>query len=115
MRGRDRAERRIIVLFAGQIAERKVAPRSRWRLGGSSDREQAMELFWHIAHPDEKAHNFHLALLWRKTECLVEGRWKPIEAVAAALLKHKTLTADELRLVIDKSFGLKPFRARARS
>ena len=74
-----------------------------------------MNLFSHISHEDEKAQNLQLKLLWRKTECMVEVRWKPIEAVAAALLDRKTLTADELRLVIDESFGLKPFRGRSRS
>ncbi len=106
LRGRDRAERRIMTCFAGQIAQRKHAPRSRWRLGGSHDHEQAMELFFHIDPPDQKARELYLALLWRQTEYLVEQHWKEIEAVAAALLEEETLSRDRTREVIYGARGV---------
>lgn len=108
LRGTDRAERHIMVRFAGQIAERKHAPRSKWRRGGWVDRAAALELFSRIDHPDPKVRDLHMKLLWRKTEWLVEFRWKDIQAVADALLKHKKLDATQLAAVIDKVRRLKP-------
>jgi hypothetical protein len=108
LRGIDRAERHIMVRFAGQIAERKHAPRSKWRRGGWIDRAAALELFSRIDHPDQKVRDLHMKLLWRKTECLVEFRWKGIQVVADALLKHKRLDAAQVAAVIDKVHGLKP-------
>jgi hypothetical protein len=106
--GTDRAERHIMVRFAGQIAERKHAPRSKWRRGGWVDRAAALELFSCIDQPDQKVRDLHMKLLWRKTECLVEFRWEDIRAVADALLKHKKLDATQVGNVIDKVHGLKP-------
>lgn len=109
VRGTDRAERHIMVCYAGELAQRKLAPRSKWHIGGSDDNQRAMDLFWHIASADEKTRNLHLALLWRRTEVLVEVRWKDIQAVAAALLKHGTLDADEVAVTIAEANGLRPF------
>jgi hypothetical protein len=109
LRGTDRAERHIIVCFAGQIAQRKYAPHSQWRIGGSMDQEQAMELFWHIASADEKARNLQLQLLWRRTELLIELHWKDVRSVAAALLKRKTLDATQVAETILRAYGLEPF------
>jgi hypothetical protein len=108
LRGVDRAERHIIVCFAGQLAQRKYAPHSRWRSAGGHDRAIAMELFWHVTSPDEKARNLQLALLWRKAELLVQQHWKTVQGLADALLERKTLTGKELRDVIWKLQGLKP-------
>lgn len=108
LRGTDRAERHIMVRFAGQIAERKHAPRSNWRRGGWVDRAAALELFSCINHPDPKVRDLHMKLLWRKTEYLVECRWEDIRAVADALLKHKKLDATQVAAVIDRVHGLKP-------
>ena len=108
LRGTDRAERHIMVRFAGQIAERRRAPHSKWRRGGWIDRAAALELFSRIDHPDLKVRDLHLKLLWRKTECLVELRWQDIQVVADALLKHKRLDATQVAAVIDKAQGQKP-------
>ena len=108
--GTDRAERHIMVCFAGSFAERKFAPRSHWRIGASADNSLAMELFSHVAHPDEKVRNLQLALLRRRTESFVEGRWKQICAVAEKLLTAPTLSADQVAATIDESMGLEPFK-----
>lgn len=115
LKGSDRAERHIMVYFAGQLAQRKFAPRSRWRLGGEHDQKEAMDLFWHISHPDQKARNLQLALLWRKTECCVEGGWKEINAVAKALLARRTLTLDDVADVIDEAHGIPGLSANLRA
>jgi hypothetical protein len=107
-RGVDRAERHIMVCFAGQIAQRKHAPRSKWRVDGHADQEVAGALFTHIDHPDKKVRNLQISLLWRRTECLVDTHWKGIQAVADALLKHKTLDAQGVRAAIDRTHGFKP-------
>lgn len=103
LRGVDRAERYILVLFAGQIAQRKHAPRSRWRDGGSTDREKAMELFWRICSNDERARKLYLRLLWRKAECYVDAHWSAIQAVARELIARTTLTAEQSADVILRS------------
>jgi hypothetical protein len=110
LRGTDRAGRHIMVCWAGQLAQRKLAPHSRWRLDGAGDTDLAMELFSHIDSHDEKARNLQVALLWRRTQLLVELRWKEIQAVAAALLRRKTLKADDIREVVKEALGLKPFK-----
>jgi hypothetical protein len=108
LRGIDRAERRIVVLYAGPIASRKLSPRSRWRVGGSSDFDIARDLFTHIDSPDQKYRNLYAALLWRRAELIVETRWKDIRAVAAALLKQRMLDRKAVSNVIDSANGLKP-------
>jgi hypothetical protein len=112
IKGIDRGERHIRVSFAGQIAQRKIAPRSRWRVSGRADHQIAMDIFWHICSHDEKARNLYLSLLWRQTECLVDQWWKVIKAVAQSLLERKSLTDEQLRAVIDEALGLKPFARR---
>jgi hypothetical protein len=51
-------------------------------------------------------------LLWRRAELIVDHEWKAVEAVAAELLKHRTLKPDEVRAAIDRAHGLKPFPER---
>jgi hypothetical protein len=110
VRGIDRAERHIMVCWAGQIAQRKCVPRSRWRVDGCADNEIAMELFTHIMSPDQKARDLQVALLWRQTEVLVEHHWKEIVAVADALLEHKALDAEGVDAAICRALGLEPLR-----
>lgn len=100
--GSDRAERHIRVAFAGQIAQRKFAPRSKWKRGGAADHALAMELFWPICHADREARDLHLQMLWREAECLVDRWWKVIRLLADELIEHKTLTRDEAREVIER-------------
>lgn len=91
LRGIDRAEKRIIILYAGPLAVRKLAPRSRWRRGGSSDFEVVRMFMLHLQGEDDKYNILYAKLVWRRAELLVEHRWKDICAVADGLLEHRTL------------------------
>ena len=115
VRGIDRAERHIVVFYAGPFASRKYSPRSRWRAGGSSDFESAALLFSHICGADGKYQLLYSKLLWRRAELMVELHWKEVQHLAAALLKSKTLDANEVRDEIALSHGLKPFRLSSKS
>jgi len=90
-RGIDRAEKRVVILYAGPLASRKLAPRSRWRRGGSWDFEGVRVLMSHLQGNDDKYNTLYAKLIWRRAELLVEHRWKDICAVADALLEHRTL------------------------
>ena len=110
VRGIDRAERHIVVFYAGAIASRKYSPGSHWRATGSSDFDVAAMLFGHICGADAKYQLLYSKLLWRRAELVVDLHWREVQYLAAALLKHKSLDADQVRDEIGLSHGLKPFR-----
>jgi hypothetical protein len=99
-RGIDRAEKRIVICYAGPLASRKFQPRSRWKLGGSGDFDTARMLMAHLQGPDDKYNTLYSKLLWRRAELLVDFRWPEINAVAEALIEHRTLDADALEAAI---------------
>jgi ATP-dependent Zn protease len=107
-KGIARTERRIILLWAGPLAERRFAPRSRWRVGAGSDFDVMVELFGQIQGEDDEAAKLYGRLLRRRAEILVELRWKDIVAVADALLEHKTLDAEGVRAAIHRAHGVEP-------
>jgi ATP-dependent Zn protease len=102
-RGIDRAEKRIIICYAGPLASRKFAPRSRWKDTGSSDFEIATDLLSHLQVPDDKCNVLYAKLLWRRAECLVEHHWKDICAVAKALLERRTLDQTDVIDVMSRT------------
>ena len=104
--GVHRAESRIVVCYAGPIASRKLHPKSQWRVGGRGDFESASGYLAHLEDNDKKCNDLYKKLLWRRAELLVNRRWKDIQAVAAALLKHRTIDADGIRSAIDSAYGL---------
>jgi|SRR5579883_2758856 len=108
LRGVARAEARILICYAGPLAERKFQPRSRWRLHGGADFENAGELMARLQGTDAEYNRLYAALLWRRAELIVDLRWKDINAVADALLAHRTLDLDGVRAAIDSAYGLKP-------
>jgi hypothetical protein len=108
VRGIDRAERHVMVYWAGPLAQRRFAPRSRWRIAASSDFAGMSELFSRIQGADDRAAILYGKLLHRRAQLLVDLRWKDIEAVADALLEHKTLDAEGVRAAIDRTHGFKP-------
>jgi hypothetical protein len=106
LRGIDRAEKRVVILYAGPIAERKFAPRSRWRLGGSGDFETAADWLSYLQGADDKYNTLHEKLLWRGAELLVDSRWREINAVADALLEHRTLNTKAVKTAIFSTLQL---------
>lgn len=98
----DRIEKLILIFYAGGIAQRKFAPRCKWKLRASGDHKKAAHLFSYICGLDEKAQYYYSRLLWRRTELAVDFHWPEIEAVAAALLIEKRLTGKQVRAIMDE-------------
>ncbi len=96
---RTEAERAVITLYAGEIAQRRFAPRSVRRWQTQSDRAQADELLQSVdgAADVAEAHGKWLRL---KTEKLIARRWPEVEAVAKALIKEKSLKEDRIARLI---------------
>ena len=96
----------IVVSLAGQIAEGKFrCRRPRWGMDG--DNQNAVDLAFHLCG-SEKTANAYLRYCWCITEDLVNVRWKTIQAVAAALLKNKTLSyADVIEVIMPGSRELR--------
>lgn len=96
---RNKIERNIIVTLAGDIAQRKFAPRSSrsWQL--TADRSAASNMALSVCGTGESA-TAYLAWLYIVARDQVHGRWNLVERVASALLDRETLSGDDLRHVI---------------
>ncbi len=106
-RGIDRAEKYIVGSYAGPLASRKWAPRSRWRQMGASDFDSASEMLSRLApHGDHEYNRLYHKLLWRRAELLVDLRWREIEAVADELMQKRTLDQEGVRAAIFKALGI---------
>jgi hypothetical protein len=103
LRGIDRAEKRIVVLFAGPIAARKFEQRSHWRMVGRSDFDSAAKMFSYLESDDDEYNRLYGKLLWRRAELLVQLRWPEINAVADELVRHRTLDLDGVRAAIERA------------
>jgi len=95
-------ENSILICYAGPLAQRRKFPRSRWRLSGSRDFEQAADLFTHICDADQKSQYHHSALLWRRAELLVKLLEPEIARLAAELLRASTLKWSDIQRVLQK-------------
>jgi ATP-dependent Zn protease len=97
-RSRIFAERRIVIAFAGQIAEARLAG-SLPRDGMHADNADAVDFASSVLGDPEIVEAF-LHYCWVRTESLVKLRWREIESVAAALLENETLSPNQVRLAI---------------
>ena len=92
----------IIILYAGQLAQERFAPRSlrpgdmSWQ--GRGDDDQMVDLA--LAITDSDGVSLLLQYLKHEAELLINHFWDDIVTVAKALLKQKTFTGDQLRDVI---------------
>jgi|SRR5579884_1318366 len=102
-------ENHIIVSFAGRIAEQKYRG-SRVRLGHESDYRGIADMGLRFGGDDPKVHVHWFRWLQMRAKGMVDTRWREIEAVAEALLKHERLTRDEIQAVIDARLGLTPLK-----
>jgi ATP-dependent Zn protease len=102
----DRIFRKIQALLAGNVAQQRFNKRSVRKWHASSDYRKAVDLAIRVTDTD----GVRLLLGWLRhgTECLVQTRWREIEAIAAALLERKTLTGDEIREIINSLYGAIP-------
>jgi hypothetical protein len=112
-RGIKRAESRVVILYAGPIAERRFRKgRGSWRAGAGDDLDTAFTFLDHLAGPDRKHFELYQRLLWRRAELLVAIRWRDISAVAADLMRARTLDNEGVKAAIDRAYGFKPLNLR---
>ena len=101
----DEAFAAIKIRYAGELALKRLAPRSsrQWHVssgpfGGDRDRDVIIDLA--LTQTDVAGVPLLLKWLEHETENLVDARWEKICAVAEALLNRKTLSGDEVREII---------------
>lgn len=83
-------ERRIIVCFAGQIAEAKFLGRQP-RYGMEQDNDQAIDFASSLLGGQQDTFDAYIRYCWLTTRDIVNLHWRDIEAVAVALVERKTL------------------------
>jgi hypothetical protein len=87
------------VALAGEIAQERYDPDSVEDFHGERDRCRAFDLIGYLTESDRELEAW-LNLLSIQAEQQVAKYWDGIEAVAAALLEHRTLSAKQIREVI---------------
>jgi len=97
---RSVAERILMVLVAGDVAESRLERRQS-RPGSSDDLVKAFELASRICGSDEEVEAY-LNWLYIRIGCLleIEYHWKAVEAVAAALLTRKRIGYRKARSIV---------------
>jgi hypothetical protein len=98
-RQRIRAEKEIIALYAGRIAQAKLA-RKRIHWGYESDEYQIADIASSVVSFDDEIRCAFLVYCRKLSEGLVEQYWPYIEAVAEALVEEKQLRPNQLHQVI---------------
>lgn len=94
----------IIGLLSGMEAEKHYTGNDNYK-GARSDYDQEMDLLSRL-DGDPDCAEAHFKYLQECTRCLVKNNWKLIEALAAALLEHKTLSGRKVKEILDtKRFG----------
>ena len=92
---------RIMALLAGPVSEKRFAKRAS-NVGARSDHARAADLALYVS-ADEKLANSLLKWLSVRTEKFVEVNWWAVQAVAEALLEHKTLSGKKAKEVITEA------------
>jgi ATP-dependent Zn protease len=96
---RLKIERAIMICLAGPIAQRRHRRTSWRRWHGAADYATATELALRTYGSGEIASAF-LKWLDLRAKLLVEDHWSAIERVAIALLKHATLTNEDITSLV---------------
>jgi hypothetical protein len=94
----DYWHRRLIATMAGPAATKKLHPYGDWHRHAWADVDVAGDIFERIHERfDEAVIQAHLKYIKALAASFVENNWKEIEAVAAALIEHGTLSGDQVR------------------
>jgi hypothetical protein len=94
----------ILCLLAGKEAQRKFRPKSIRSYMARFDYSAAAEFLVSL-YPDPKERNAASRYLVLRTRNLISGatHWRMIQDLAAALLKRRTLTGDEVSAIFESS------------
>lgn len=98
-RHKNQFEKEVRSLLAGEVAQRRFAPRSvrgwQTRQAHHGDMPQVEDLIRRIA-PSDREFAAYFKLLMIQTELLIEQYWPCVEAIAAALNERESLTGNEV-------------------
>jgi hypothetical protein len=99
----DRAERMILVFFAGQVAEGRFANRHNWK-GSREDWHEAVNMASYFAGNNEVLQAY-VNYLWARAKTLfnLPWLWAAVEAVAKELLIRKKMGSRLTRKIIRKT------------
>ena len=95
--------RRLIVVLAGPAAHKKLHPRAHWLGYAIGDIGEADHVIRDIQQCDGPVVNAHYKYIQTLPTACIENNWKEIEAVAAVLIEHGTLSEDQARNAMNKS------------
>lgn len=101
-------ERSLLITLAGPFAQRRFAPKSNWRRhvgSGRSDFDIVRKIIRELHGKGGRGTLAQKYLVYMEAlaDSAVDYWWHDIKAVAKALLKHETLTGDEIGAVIRKA------------
>ena len=91
-----RLEPRIMVLFGGVIAQRRIIRRFDW-VCADSDLRAAHYLLDQMHLSSARTENRYRDYLWAATQDIVKQKWDEIAALASELLIRKTMTGRDVK------------------
>jgi ATP-dependent Zn protease len=95
-RTREKIENHCLISMAGMAAESKFIGSETWE-GGGSDKDRAIVFASYLYFDSEIVGPYILFMRARADSLMRSARvWSQVEAVAAALLEHRTLTWDRV-------------------
>ena len=94
-------ERMAMVHLAGPAAQKRFNPKGFRKVHAESDYKQLTDILMLLARRDyDEETQVYCRLLEIWTDVLIQCLWGEITAVAEALLKHQTLTCEEVERII---------------
>lgn len=117
MRGRQQAERAIMVCLAGALAQQKFAPKDdRGEYGGSMDVETASDLALRFFGSPATANAYmRFAETWGRQLFNIPTIWATVERLARALLREQTMSGRRAEAIIRGRLARAPRRRTAPS
>jgi hypothetical protein len=104
---RSRIEKDMMISLAGHAAEMAFSGRHNWS-GASYDSHKAGDLALYYAGGEEETSAFY-NWMWVRTRAWIRQplHWIAVIALAKELLKEQTITAKEVRIIINKNLKKK--------
>jgi ATP-dependent Zn protease len=104
-----RMENQMVVLLAGQAAQRRYNPRSVRNYHSRDDRDLAFEVLGHLTGIPDTAGAYYRLMKLRARD-IVSANWRAIDILAQELLQRRTLSAKELRaFIVSDCFAVPQF------